>query len=157
MIKYLRHESQKVLEEVIDKKVIPVIQQAILDEVYAKYTPSGENPYERRGEHGGLADPKWLEQGKTITTGENFVKINVRSIAPRNGDNYWVHNGYMLDAIIVEGDKYTWKNSKIYWQQPFPRDFYEVAREVMRDKLPKLIQKEFKKRGIDCNFKVTIN
>ena len=37
MIKYLQHESKKVLEDVIDKNVIPVIQQAILDEVYGKY------------------------------------------------------------------------------------------------------------------------
>ena len=59
MIKYLQHESKKVLEDVIDKNVIPAIQQAILDEVYGKYTPSGANPYERRGEDGGLADPEW--------------------------------------------------------------------------------------------------
>jgi hypothetical protein len=138
------------VREVIITNVIDYIYGVMKDEIYSTvynaYTPQGEDPYNRRFDsNGGLADMSQFDY--KLDMSKNGFTINVYDNARANGDNY----GDYLDEIIVNGNMYTWQNSKIYEMQPFPRDFYQATLEELIDKgeLFYIVQSKLKDRGIN--------
>ena len=137
MIKFLVKNSTQIMQEIIDEEIIPTMLEVIDEKVYRAYKPK---VYERRYEHGGLADPTNFDS--TIDIYDNTIEISVKNITMPKDDSEYV----FLDTIIVNGCK----------NLPMKRDYYEATREVLRDELPNIITKKFKEHGIDVKFKVKI-
>lgn len=160
-IKYLVKNHKKVFKEVIKETIIPTIQESIDDIVYDAYNPT---QYARRKDKGGLRDVANFDY--SIDIFDNTISIIVKNIAEPNTkqdvkgriDNVAKNkNKYQyLDWMIVYGQTYTWINSSIYKQQPFPRDFYADATRILRTKLPITIARKFKQLGIEVDYEVII-
>jgi hypothetical protein len=54
---HVEKQMQSTLKNEVAERVIQEMSETILEETYEQYTPSGKEPYERRGLRGGLADP----------------------------------------------------------------------------------------------------
>lgn len=151
---HIQKMMQKSLDEIVEKKIVPKLMIAIEETVYDGYTSKAKEPYERRRENDGLLDPRNIDRTKATWEGDT-LRVKIRSIAKPNpkGDSSGM---WLLDTIIVYGDRYEWKNSEIYWQQPYKRDFYETAKKVIERELPKLLADELKKKGININYSVRV-
>ena len=115
---FIKQAMEKVARDLVVRKVMESV-----DWFYSQYTPGGDNPYQRRGESGGLRDAsnvdvKWY--GDTL---------HVRNTAKTNASVG--HDMGMVDQYVIPGDRYTWQSSNIYSMQPFPRDFYTKAVEFL--------------------------
>lgn len=151
---HIENNLQKALDEVVNKHVIPKLMDAIEKTVYEGYISQAIEPYQRRGADGGLLDPSNIKKSKATWVGD-VLTVKVRSIAQPNpkGD---ARGRWLLDTVIVQGDKYKWKNSAIYWNQPYERDFYEEARKVIEKELPRLMASELKARGINIDYSIRV-
>lgn len=136
--------KQTIVENVIDY-IYRIMQETIYSSVYYQYSPT---QYDRRlDSNGGLADISQFDY--EINMSPNGFTINVFDDAKAVGDQ----KGDYLDEIIIRGDMYTWKDSQIYENQPFPRDFYQATLENLLDSgiLYNIIRSSFKEKGIDVN------
>lgn len=97
---------------------------SVFENVYDKYTPSGQNPYERRYDNGGLSDFRNIELVSSGPTANGF-EIEVRDMAEG------IDGEGPIDQVIESGVGYTWTESDIYKRQPYPRPFYEGAEKMM--------------------------
>lgn len=151
---HIEKNLQKSLDEVVNKHVIPKLMDAIEKTVYEGYVSEAQEPYQRRGADGGLLDPRNISKTKAAWNGDT-LSVKIRNIAKPNpkGD---AKGDWLLDTIIVYGDRYEWKNSAIYWNQPYKRDFYEEARKVIEKELPRLVASELKARGININYSIHV-
>ena len=118
---YVKKQVTEVVIENVVSYVYATMQRMVEEVVYNAYSPTR---YVRRGINDGLADVSNFEFKITDfnTNGFTIFIWNNTPISPI-GDNI----GEDLDEIIVEGDRYTWENSKIYALQPYPRDFYDAT------------------------------
>lgn len=130
------------------KKTVPPImtdahKEAIEIEVYARYEPDS---YDRRYGDNGLLDEYNFKYD---------IEINKNSIVvilynETKGNPYVPNNqsNVFIDEIIVSGNNYSWKSSRIA-KSEMERDFYTMTEKIMEsDKVRKKIINEFKKRGI---------
>lgn len=134
---------KRTIEENAIEYIYEVMQNTIYSSVYQQYSPT---QYKRRlKDNGGLADISQFSY-KINMSSKGFT-LNVFDNARAVGDN----EGDYLDEIIVNGDMYTWKDSNIYKQQPFERDFYQATLEALLDNgvLYHIVQSSLKERGIN--------
>jgi len=77
-------------------------------------------------------------------------KIIIRLINNTLGnDDYKYHSNDYIDLIIAKGNGYTWENSNIYNMQPYPRNFYETATQLLKDgDVRNTIIRELKSKGL---------
>lgn len=138
----LLQDIESSLETIKIKNIEDSMINAIQSVVYDTYTPS---EYQRRHNRpnggGGLSDKKNIVSESKIN-GANEVEIVIRNIA--KGDE---QTSIEIDKIIVEGVGYTWTESRIYKQQPFPRDFYAETKREVEKYLIQRIKEELKQRG----------
>ncbi len=111
------------LNKSLKRDVVPVAMQEMSDtikgeQVYGAYESNAEEPYQRRGDDGGLSD---IRNYQVEIIDDNTIAITNETLT-FNGKPY-------LDRMIVHGDEYDWKKSEIYDMQPFPRDFYQYTVE----------------------------
>ena len=115
-----------------------ILRENVLDE-YDKYTPSA---YPRRKDKGGMSDVG--NYTHTVKLTNDGIILNIyNDTKTDNGEDY-------LDRYIIEGDKYTWKNSRIYDMQPFPRDFIKATIEDLQNNsnLRKILESKLRKIGV---------
>lgn len=137
VFKYIQSSSVMIMQQIVNEEVIPIILKAIKEEVYDVYDPVF---YERRYANDGLLDQSNFDVEMMVTSG--FIQATVRNITSPSGD----HNQPYLDVMIVEGTP----------TMPMERDFYKVARDVLREKLPRLVQEKFAKHGIKTELEVYV-
>lgn len=143
LYKEWRNTINDTVVEVVPPIMKEKMEQAIF-EVYLAYNPT---EYIRRMEDGGLLDEDNLKH--TIEIEDNKIIIKLVNDTMTNTDEP-NNSGYQyLDKLIVEGDQYTWEESKIYKKQPFPRDFYARTTEMLEEyDIRNKIINELKSRGI---------
>jgi hypothetical protein len=108
-----------------------VMQEHVMSDVYAKYEPS---QYVRTGE---------LYQD--IQT--QMVDDNTLSIENTRRDE---ETGRLIAPIIESGVGYTWKDSRIYAMQPFPRPFVEnTAKDLENGKAKQALAMGLKRQGLN--------
>ena len=141
LLKYVKSVGADILQDIIDKEVIPELMYQIQEVVYNAYDPVS---YKRRYDDNGLGDIRNIVQTKS----NDGLSIKVKNIAKPAHDMNYVH----LDVIIVEGTEY-WNSFKKYQSLPFPRDFYKATREVLEVNLPHMVKYAFSKKGINVTVK----
>lgn len=126
--------------------------EAIYETVYNPYAPTEKYPYNRRYEDGGLSDKDNFRLSTVPTIGFDSVEVVIRNMTQGN-KNYRssVHDWdgsytFEIDRIIVNGEGYSWVNSRFY-NVKIPRDFYEATRLRVEKYLRKRIIEELKARG----------
>lgn len=142
----LYDEWKKQSTKVVEKVVVPVMKEkmseAIIYEVYAKYTPT---IYERRMEDGGLLDEDNMIHRIDIEGNKIIVTLYNNTLG---NDNYKYHSNDYIDSIIVSGEGYTWENSRIA-NAHMPRDFYTETEKLLEDgEVKQKIIQELIKNGI---------
>ena len=143
------------IKEIMETDILRVAQvdimAAVEENVYAKYTPSGYNPYVRRREMGGLQDPNNIVlkgDGVSVisTPTESIFEMEVEDVAKDE-------DGFPVAEIIESGEGYHWKESRIYKMEhagmPLKRPFYEAAEELLASEsaVPYWIQHGLENRG----------
>lgn len=122
---------------------IKKMQHAVQEAVYDEYTPT---VYGRRGEDGGLKDPKNYNM-------QVFFDRNGRVCIYMKNLTRGVGAAYYIDEGIVSGQNfYDWKRSKAYYYAThggFSRDFYTYMEFMVANdaELERLIIKGMRKRG----------
>ena len=106
------------------------LKKHIQTDVYDQYTSQAAEPYIRRYDQGGLLDDENIE---TVMIDDNTLMIENTT----TNDKFRKY----IPEIIESGTGYTWINSEIYRNQPYPRPFVErtfeelasgVAREALK-------------------------
>lgn len=141
LLKHVKSTGVKVLQDVIDKKVVPAMMDEIKEVVYDAYKP---RHYRRRKENFGLGDRRNIYTEPS----SDGLSIKIKNITQPSHDTRYA----TLDVIIVEGTEY-WKSFEQYQPLPFPRDFYKATREEIEAKLPYIVKEAFKDRGINVTVK----
>lgn len=113
--KSLNNSIKSALYNEVNEAVRQTLKENVQTEVYDKYTPQGNNPYERTG---GLLEDKNIE---STFLGNELI---VRSIRNENGRD--------IAEVIESGEGYTWTNSTIYNMQPFPRPFHATTAQELQ-------------------------
>ena len=97
----------------------------VMTEVYDKYKPT---EYERRYDEGGLSDYRNIEiEERNYDAGGGRYEIGVRNLTEG------IDGEGPIDTVIEEGVGYTWKGSRIYAMQPYPRPFYAPAEAMIEE------------------------
>lgn len=141
-IQRLREYSKHVAANILKNEVEPEAKKILIDAIriaYGEYTSRADTPYERRYANGGLLDDRTIES--YISSDGLSLRIRQEATSDTGGLLY-------VDVYVTRGDLYNWSNSEIYGRQPFPRDFYKYAQEMLEDKLPDIVQNAFKNKGI---------
>lgn len=96
----------------VAQTAVALIENAASENIYAAYTPS---QYKRR--YSFTRDESYNTEvsGTELTISEHVTGTG------RAGDN--------LGEIIEAGFPYEWEHSRIYFHQPFPREFFRTALE----------------------------
>ena len=141
LLKYVKSKGADILQEIIDKEVVPELMYQIQDVVYNAYDPVC---YQRRYNENGLGDIDNIMQTKS----SDGLKIQIKNIAKSSNKKYDVY----LDVFIVEGTHY-WSGFEKYQSLPFPRDFYKATREAIELVLPQMAKQAFERRGIKATIK----
>lgn len=144
LFNYIEKNVQEVLENEVADVAKDTMQAATQEYVYNAYTPSGKNPYQRRGISGGLLSTENIVVEKIDNT-----TISIKNITKGN-TNYSGSTNEEIDGIIVRGRGYTWMHSSIYRLQPYPRDFYgQTVRKLKQTgEHIDIFKKGMRKRGI---------
>lgn len=141
LLRYVKSVGVRVLQDVIDKEVVPAMMEQIERVVYDAYEP---REYRRRKNNFGLGDIRNIYKEYS----NDGLSIKIKNIAQPSHDTRYA----TLDVIIVEGTEY-WKSFEKYQPLPFPRDFYKATREVIEKELPYIVKDAFKKRGVNVTVK----
>ena len=136
--KYSRQVASEILQNEVAKEAEKVLMRAI-SRAYSEYTSKADTPYERRYSNGGLLDDRTIRH--YISNDGLTLRIRQETTSDTGGLLY-------VDVYVTQGDLYNWSNSAIYGMQPFPRNFYEYAQQMLEEELPKIVQNAFEKRGI---------
>lgn len=122
------------------------VMVSLAEYAYKMYTPQGKDPYVRRYDEGGLADPRNIvrAEGGGPTEEPLGYEIAIEDIAPDE-------DGLPVAEIVESGVGYHWKGSKIYQKQPFPRPIYGPAGELMLEKgwFEEALLRGLRSRGIE--------
>ena len=151
MYKDFIKQASETFKDVVPPIMTEAHKEAILLEVYARYEPSWYN-----GATYDFMDRRYGDNG--LLDEHNFkydIEINKNSIViilynETQGNQYVPNNqkNVFIDEIIVTGQGYSWKNSRIA-RSKMERDFYTLTEKIMEsDKVRDKIIKEFRKRGI---------
>lgn len=135
------------VEEDVIQYIYEVMQDMVSLIVYNEYSPT---QYKRRGEsNGGLGD---------ITTYNYKLDIkkngfNITVFANTEGDSDEPNAdliGQPIDEVIVTGKGYSWEQSGIYKNQPYPRDFYKATLDnlILTGALDNIVRQSLKEKGI---------
>jgi hypothetical protein len=128
--KYLTEKINSALRTEVAEEARDTMQEHVMSDVYAKYEPS---QYVRTGE---------LYQD--ILT--QMVDDNTLSIENTRRDE---ETGRLIAPIIESGVGYTWKDSRIYNMQPFPRPFVEnTAKDLENGKAKLALAMGLKRQGL---------
>lgn len=147
----------KQLEKVLKNDVSPVIKEKesemVEQEVYAKYKPNNGEPwrYERRKEHGGLADINNMKEYINVKNN----KVNLEIVNETTGDE-----GYLIADLVEGGDKkngkeYKYKNNRSGDAQDYlnPRPFQEKTVEALNSssEIKQAVRRGLNNLGIKTN------
>ena len=126
---------------------IEKMQEAVQEAVYDAYTPT---QYERRGEEGGLKDPKNFDL-QIFFDRDGSIVVFMKNITTGVGNAFYIDEG-----IVTGKDFYDWERSYAYYlaqQGKFQRDFYTLMEYTVQDdrQLQILIERGMKKRGWNIN------
>ena len=145
--KYLQGQINSSLQIDVAKDVVGLMKKNIETEVYAKYTPSGTNQYERRREDGGLLDDSnYLIE--PIAEGVSITNITTDGGHSENFGDYITDPNTWIVPIIEYGKGYSWENSLMY-QKPFARPFVSETREQLKSGLAKqFLKNSLSKKGL---------
>ena len=126
---------------------IEKMQEAVQEAVYDAYTPT---QYERRGEEGGLKDPKNFDL-QIFFDRDGSIVVFMKNMATGVGNAFYIDEG-----IVTGKDFYDWERSYAYYlaqQGKFQRDFYTLMEYTVQDdrQLQILIERGMKKRGWNIN------
>lgn len=120
------NQLQADVEDISRTSVVDAMKEEMVKgielEVYSRYNPS---QYIRRESNGGLIDKSNMVAN--IRVDGSKIYIDMDNITKGAGS----HSYKRIDDIIVSGTGYTWKRSKIYKAQPYPRDFYEKTQSII--------------------------
>lgn len=108
----LMNAISNALANEVAQTAVALIENSASENIYAAYAPS---KYKRRFSY--LHDESYMTEvsGTELTVSEHVTGVG------NAGDN--------LGEIIEAGFPYEWEHSRIYAQQPFPREFFRVALE----------------------------
>ena len=128
--------------------------EAIYESVYDPYPfdPTIKDPYHRRYERKGLSDKRNFELFPSESIGLNSVEVVIRNMTQGNNDyrssvQDWSGSyTFEIDRIIVNGQGYSWQNSRFY-NGTKPRDFYKATRIKVEKYLKQRIEEELKAKG----------
>ena len=126
---------------------IEKMQEAVQEAVYDAYTPT---QYERRGEEGGLKDPKNFDL-QIFFDRDGSIVVFMKNMTTGAGNAFYIDEG-----IVAGKDFYDWERSYAYYlaqQGKFQRDFYTLMEYTVQDdrQLQILIERGMKKRGWNIN------
>ena len=126
---------------------IEKMQEAVQEAVYDAYTPT---KYERRGEEGGLKDPKNFDL-QIFFDRDGSIVVFMKNMTTGVGNAFYIDEG-----IVTGKDFYDWERSYAYYlaqQGKFQRDFYTLMEYTVQDdrQLQILIERGMKKRGWNIN------
>ena len=126
---------------------IEKMQEAVQEAVYDAYTPT---QYERRGEEGGLKDPKNFNL-QIFFDRDGSIVVFMKNMTTGAGNAFYIDEG-----IVTGKDFYDWERSYAYYlaqQGKFQRDFYTLMEYTVQDdrQLQILIERGMKKRGWNIN------
>ena len=126
---------------------IEKMQEAVQEAVYDAYTPT---KYERRGEEGGLKDPKNFDL-QIFFDRDGSIVVFMKNMTTGAGNAFYIDEG-----IVTGKDFYDWERSYAYYlaqQGKFQRDFYTLMEYTVQDdrQLQILIERGMKKRGWNIN------
>ena len=126
---------------------IEKMQEAVQEAVYDAYTPT---KYERRGEEGGLKDPKNFNL-QIFFDRDGSIVVFMKNMTTGAGNAFYIDEG-----IVTGKDFYDWERSYAYYlaqQGKFQRDFYTLMEYTVQDdrQLQILIERGMKKRGWNIN------
>jgi hypothetical protein len=132
--KYLNEKINNALRTEVADEARSVMQEHVMSDVYDKYTPSP--PPEGYVRTGNLY--------KDILT--QMIDDNTLSIEDLAKDE---ETGRLVAPIIESGVGYTWKDSRIYNMQPFPRPFVEnTAKDLENGKAKLALAMGLKRQGL---------
>lgn len=145
-------EMKRIVQETVEKEVVQYIYEVMQDmialTVYNAYSPTD---YDRRGESdGGLGDITTYDY--KIDMSENGFNITVFANTQGNSNAPNANLvGEPIDEVIVTGQGYSWEQSNIYRQQPYPRDFYKATLDnlILTGALDNIVRQSFKEKGIN--------
>lgn len=115
----LQEQVQDVVKNNVVETIKDVETEHIREDVYNTYTPT---MYQRRYENDGLIDKENMKE--VIKKEDNTISLDITNDTLENQDYPNADQDY-IDSIIENGEGYTWKNSQIYQEQPYPRPFTE--------------------------------
>lgn len=126
---------------------IDKMQEAVQEAVYDAYEPT---QYGRRGEEGGLKDPKNFNL-QMFFDRDGSIVVFMKNMTTGAGNAFYIDEG-----IVTGKDFYDWERSYAYYlaqQGKFQRDFYTYMEYTVKDdrQLQMLIEKGMKKRGWNIN------
>lgn len=146
----LYNEWKKISTESVEKVIPPIMKskmkEAVMVEVYLAYNPTMYEENRRYGDNGMLDEDNYNY--------EIFITHRGIEVLMRNetyGNPYVANNqsSILIDEIIISGEDYSWKGSKIA-KEKLPRDFYSKTEELLRDNEVRLkIIKELRDNGIN--------
>ena len=126
---------------------IEKMQESVQEVVYDTYSPT---KYIRRGEDGGLKDPRNFNL-QMFYDRDGSIVIFMKNMTTGAGKAFYIDEG-----IVTGKDFYDWERSYAYYlaqQGKFQRDFYTHMEYTVLDdrELQMLIEKGMKKRGWSIN------
>lgn len=141
LFNHLESEAAKSLRSNVAPVARQEMSETIQEVTFSQYDPSQYVRRELRGEEG-LSS---IENIQVELIDDNT--ISVENVTTGDDDDY----GEPIDEIIVTGNGYTWERSRIYKNQPYPRDFYQdtVDRLKANGKHIEALKKGMIKQGLN--------
>ena len=129
----------RILTNDLVRYIKELMQEKIDEEVYDKYDPDS---YMRRYDNGGLHDINNIKHELEFTNNGVIIKV-FDDAKTDDGADY-------LDKYIIEGDKYTWENSRIYNQMPFERNYIDATMQSLigNKQVQKIIKDALNRKGL---------
>lgn len=142
VLKNLQCDILNLIADDLTDYIKNVIQEKVYSEVYDKYE---ETRYPRRYENEGLGDISLYEHELVFTSSGVIIRVKNNTLTDDKTD--------YLDKYIIEGDKYSWKNSRIYKMQPYKRDFIDATMKqlVHNRQIQNIIKTKLKTKGLKVN------
>ena len=135
---HIQKQVTDALQTDVAEDTVELMKEHIQTDVYDKYEPT---QYVRRMEDGGLID----DDNYLIEDIDNGVKIT--NITRDNGYATPSDPDRLVTPIVESGVGYTWRKSKIYQMQPYPRPFVRnTAKDLEEGKLKESMKKALEKR-----------
>lgn len=124
------------------------MREMIYRTVYGQYTPT---QYQRRYDsNGGLGDIGTYDFDLDVNSNGFTIKMYTNAEGNSSYSNANL-SGQPLDETIVTGVGYSWTESQIYENQPYPRDFYKATLDALIDggELHYILENKLGEKGIN--------